>query len=129
VDSLTWAADAAEPAATYIIRPARFRLAADGSEQHAPVEGQFEAADLAMEAHDWAKEQLYLTARRFTRAFERHELDANLSDDLVTIGMAAGLLQEAVDGWSDAYDLLHATGFFEQKPEDTDAADEVAVSA
>ena len=65
---------------TYVVRPARFQVRADGTQEYAPVAGDFDAESDAMDGLDYATEQLYLAAKGFTRAFERHELDLGLSN-------------------------------------------------
>jgi hypothetical protein len=73
--------------------------------------------DLAFSDLDVAHERLYVAAKRYTRAFERDELDHEHSHDdsgpfRIHVGNAAAMLQDAVTRYEEAYSRAETTGAF-----------------
>jgi hypothetical protein len=94
----------------YVIRPARFRVLDDGTQVLDP-DRPSRSARMAV---DYAVQQVYFAARRFTRAFE---LDSSAGNS----GHALGKLVDTIVDWQDADEALEKLRLVEGATEPADS--------
>ena len=106
----TMAPDDQEDDPVYIVRPARFRVLDDGMQIYEP-DRPFQSARMAV---DYAVQQVYFAARRFTRAFD---LDSGAGN----AGHALSKLVDTILDWQDADEALEKLGLFGGATEPADS--------